>query len=284
MPTLGFEEAVRHCAKIGYDSVELTVSEGWPTDVMTIGKDEPAQWKRILGDTGIVITSLTANAPLLVSDEDWKVAKVRLERSLELAAELSTESHKLLPISLGAHRALGDTPAGPTPFSEERWQLDRNQIIERFAELSVMAKTIGARVALEAHVGSVVSLPERAAAVYEAVNHEAFGLNVDVSHFAVQGIPNSRVVDMLGKLAIVCEVKDQSGLFPDFKFQIPGEGTFDYADFIGRMAAAGYDGSISVEISVLRQRLEGYDTHAAAVQSYAVLSKAFEAAGVKRSK
>ena len=45
------------------------------------------------------------------------------------------------------------------------------------------------------------------------------------------------------------------------------------------MARAGYDGSISVEISVLRQRLPGYDPYAAARQSYEVLSKAFESGG-----
>ena len=63
MPTLGFGEAVRHCAGLGFNSVEVTVSEGWTTDVMKIGRGEPAEWKRIIGETGLVITSLTANAP-----------------------------------------------------------------------------------------------------------------------------------------------------------------------------------------------------------------------------
>ena len=47
MPTLGFGEAVRHCAGLGFDSVEVTVSEGWTTDVMKIGRGEPAEWKRM---------------------------------------------------------------------------------------------------------------------------------------------------------------------------------------------------------------------------------------------
>ena len=63
MPTLAFGEAARHCAGLGFDSVEVTVSEGWTTDVMKIGRSEPAEWKRIIGETGLVITSLTANAP-----------------------------------------------------------------------------------------------------------------------------------------------------------------------------------------------------------------------------
>ena len=46
MPTLSFGEAVRHCASLGFDSVEVTVSEGWKTDVMAIAPGErmrPAQ-------------------------------------------------------------------------------------------------------------------------------------------------------------------------------------------------------------------------------------------------
>ena len=139
-------------------------------------------------------------------------------------------------------------------------------------------------VALEPHVGSVVCTASRALEAKAAVAGDAFGINLDISHFAVQGIPTAQAVDALGTLAIVCEVKDQTGVAPDFKFLIPGEGDFDYVDFIRRMAGAGYDGSISVEISVLRQRLPDYDPYAAARQSYEVLSKAFEAADVERSK
>ena len=108
--------------------------------------------------------------------------------------------------------------------------------------------------------------------------------NLDISHFAVQGVPTADAVEALAPVAIASEVKDQRGVVPDFKFLIPGEGDFDYVDFIGRMARAGYDGSISVEISVLRQRLPGYDPYEAARKSYEVLSSAFEVAGVKRVK
>jgi sugar phosphate isomerase/epimerase len=119
--------------------------------------------------------------------------------------------------------------------------------------------------------------------VIDEVRSDALGLNLDISHFAVQGIPSADVVAALAPRAIVSEVKDQRGMVPDFEFLIPGEGDFDYAAFVREMARAGYDGSISVEISVFRQRLAGYDPIEAARQSYGVLAKAFEAAGVRRT-
>jgi len=282
MPTLGFADAVRHCASLGFDSVEITISEGWTTDVMKIARGEPAEWKRIVAEAGLVITSLTANAPIIAEGEIWRKSRERLLRSLELAAELQAPGQRM-PISLGAQRPEIDYGGLPPVASEERWRNERAIVIERFSELASLAADVQARVALEPHVGAIVCTASRALEVKAAVDNDAFGINLDISHFAVQGIPTSEAVEALAPVAIACEVKDQRGVAPDFKFLIPGEGDFDYVDFIRQMARAGYDGSISVEISVLRQRLPGYDPYAAARQSYEVLSKAFEAAGVKRA-
>jgi hypothetical protein len=48
------------------------------------------------------------------------------------------------------------------------------------------------------------------------------------------------------------------------------------------MERAGYDGHITVEVSVMVQRRPDYDALAAAEQSYRVLSKAFDDAGIVR--
>jgi sugar phosphate isomerase/epimerase len=283
MPTLGLGDAVRHCASLGFDSVELTVSEGWTTDVMKIARGKPAEWKRMVADSGLVIASLTANAPIIAEGDIWRKSRERLVRSLELAAELQAPGQRM-PISLGAQRPEIDHGGLPPVASEERWRNERSIVIERFGELAALAAEVQARVALEPHVGAIVCTANRALEVKVAVDSDALGINLDISHFAVQGVPTADAVEALAPVAIASEVKDQRGVVPDFKFLIPGEGDFDYVDFIGRMARAGYNGSISVEISVLRQRLVGYDPYEAARKSYEVLSNAFEAAGVKRVK
>src|SRR5258707_11541002 len=99
MPNLTFAEAVPYLARLGFDSVEVTVSEGWRTDVMLVAPGETRRWKEIAADVGIAITSLTANVPVLVKGETWRPARDRLTRSLALAAELG-ESGQRLPVSL----------------------------------------------------------------------------------------------------------------------------------------------------------------------------------------
>ena len=283
MPTLSFRDAVTHCGSLGFDSVEVTVSEGWRTDVVTLAPGAAAEWRQIALDAGVAITSLTANAPVLVEGDAWSEARDRLRKSLALAAELQQPGQRM-PISVTASRP-EDVNAGlPLVSSEERWESERGLIVDRFGELAAIARSLDARVALEPHVMTVVCTSGRAVQVLDEVDDHALGLNLDISHFAVQGFSVPEVVRALAPRAIACEVKDQRGVVPKFDFLIPGEGDFDYVGFLREMDAAGYSGSISVEISVFRQRVGQYDPYHAAQRSYEVLSKAFEAAGVARAK
>jgi sugar phosphate isomerase/epimerase len=281
MPTLTFEEAVRHCAQIGYDTVELTVSEGWPTDVLGLAPGAPDEWRAIAADAGIPITSLTANTPVIVAKTEWPESRDRLVRSMELAAALGSEGQRM-PISLGASLPMSPTGSRHPDSSANLWDEHRSLIVERFGELAELAQEIGVRVALEPHVAAVVSRIDRALFVLDEVGIDSLGLNLDISHFAVQGVPTAEAVRALAPRAFVSEVKDQRGVEPDFDFLIPGEGDFDYVEFLREMKAAGYEGSVSVEVSVFRQRIAGYDPYEAAVSSYAVLAPAFAEAGIER--
>jgi hypothetical protein len=49
------------------------------------------------------------------------------------------------------------------------------------------------------------------------------------------------------------------------------------------MDRAGYEGHIVVEISLMVQRRPDYDALAAATESYRVLSRAFDEAGISRT-
>ncbi|PZQ90540.1 MAG: hypothetical protein DI534_04870 [Leifsonia xyli] len=284
MPTLSYEESVALLSEIGFDSLELTVCEGWPTDAMLAPEGQGAIWRRMADDAGLHLSSVTANTPIIVDAAEWPAVRTRLVRSFDLAAELQHPGQRI-PVSLGALLPIDASaphvmPAGGAAL----WERHRGLIIDRFGELAEAAAARQVRVALESHVGAVVSQPERALAVIEGVGSPHLGLNLDISHYDVQGMDIREVVRLLGPHAIVSEVKDELGVEPDFEFLIPGEGGFDYADFVRAMADAGYDDSIAVEISVMRQRssTRDFDPVEAARQSYRVLADAFDVAGVVR--
>jgi sugar phosphate isomerase/epimerase len=279
MPTLPFEEAVTLLGRLGFDSVEVTVSEGWLTDVMKLAPGIAPGWKRVADDVGVAITSLTANVPVIVEGSGWDAARERLTRSFGLAAELQDEGQRM-PVSLTASSP--DSSRVPSS-SDEVWRARRAIVVDRFGALATIAAGLGVRVALEPHFGTAVCNKERSLEVLGAVANDALGLNLDVSHFAVQDLSIAEAVRALAPHAIACEVKDQRGVIPDFKFLIPGEGDFDYVAFLKELKVAGYDGSVAVEISVFRQRAPGYDPFDAAKRSYEVLDMAFNAAEIARA-
>ncbi|HEV7216518.1 MAG TPA: sugar phosphate isomerase/epimerase, partial [Chloroflexota bacterium] len=101
-------------------------------------------------------------------------------------------------------------------------------------------------------------------------------------HFNVIGLSIEETVPVLAPLSVHTHVKDELGRAPDHQFLIPGEGEFDYVRYLKAMAATGYDAFITVEVSIMVQRRPEYDPLAAAAQSYNVLSRAFEEAGLAR--
>lgn len=282
MPSTPFGDAVQLLSRIGYDSVEVTVCEGWPTDAATATDEDVVQWRASAAAAGLDISSVTANAPLVCDKDTWAESRRRLIRSFEVAAVLG--DGRALPVSLGAHKPkaplLGGNP--PPIIAQDSWETDRSLIIDRFGELVESAVALGCSVALEPHAGAVVSTPEHALAVLDGVASPALGINLDISHFAVRDFRLADVVASLLPHAVVVEVKDHRRTADGFDFLIPGEGEFDYPAFLRLLADGGYEGTVSVEISVRRQALADFDEAKAAELSYRTLTDAAEAAGVVR--
>ena len=282
MPNTPFGDAVRTLSDIGYDSVEVTVCEGWPTDAATASDADAAGWRASADEIGLEISSVTANAPLVTDADTWVDSRRRLIRSFEVAAILG--GGQPLPVSLGAHKPkaplLGGNP--PPIVAQNSWERDRSLIIDRFGDLVEQAMAAGCTVALEPHAGAVVSRPEHALAVVEAVSSPALGINLDISHFAVRDFDLAEVVASLLPYTVVVEVKDHRRGADDFDFLIPGEGEFDYPAFLGLLDRGGYRGTVSVEISVRRQAKPDFDERAAAELSYRTLREAMMVSGAVR--
>jgi sugar phosphate isomerase/epimerase len=77
-------------------------------------------------------------------------------------------------------------------------------------------------------------------------------------------------------------VKDERGVAPYHEFLIPGEGEMGCVRYLKAMHQAGYDGLIVVDVSLMVQPRLDYDALSAASQSYQVLARAFDDAGIAR--
>ena len=270
MPTVPIETAVAHCARLGFDGLELTVIPGWSTDAATLDAAARRRIRALYDQHEIELCGVTGNTPLLAADRDEHARNMaRLRSYLDLAAELQRP---------GEHLSVSTTSGG----QPEYWERAKGKLVDRFSELAAYAAERGVIVGVEAHVGATLHAPEQVLWLLEQVSPPALRVHFDVSHFNVQGMDMDAVIAQLAPHSVHTHLKDERGVAPDFEFLIPGEGECDYVRYLKGMERAGYDGHVTVEISIMVQRRPGYDPLAAAEQSYRVLSGAFERAGIAR--
>lgn len=269
----GVDEILTNLAEIGYDSVELTVAPGWSTELDTLDPAERKRIRRLLDQYGLALPAIAGHRPLLATDpeqhaDNWR----RLTGAIDLCVDWAGP----------AGPPILDTTAGGGP--NRSWDDCRDLMIERLSKLCDYAADRGVTVGIEPHVGDVLDTPERTRELLDLVRHPSLKVTFDISHFNVQGIAIEHSVALMEPVACFTHVKDESGRVPDFQFLIPGEGEFDYVRYLRAMDRAGWTGDVGVEISLMVQRRSDFDPWAAARQSYAVLNRAFQEAGITRTK
>ena len=271
MPTVPIDVAVAQVAHLGFDGLELAVVPRSCTELSTLDARKCRHIRQLYGDHDLALPAVAGHTSLLEDDPAQHAANMdRLCRTADLCADLE----------IGGNVPVLNTTVGG---SSEDWQRRRQQLVERVILLAAYARQQGVTLALEPHVNTALDRPERAVWLMERVNSPHCRVNFDISHFNVVGLPIEETVRTLAPLSVHTHVKEERGLAPNHQFLIPGEGEFDYVRYLRAMAAAGYDGFITVEISVMVQRRPDYDPLVAARQSYSILSRAFAEAGVARA-
>ena len=272
MPTVPINVAVKHCADLGYDGLELTVIPGWSTDAATLDVAGRRHIRALYDAHNLELCGLTGNTPLLADDPAHHAADLARFRSyLDLAAELQHPGERL---------AVSTTSSG----KKGQWESVKHRLVDIFGDLARHADERGVIVGMEPHVGSALHDPDQVLWLLEQISSPGLRVHFDISHFNVQGMDVEEVVAKIAPHSVHTHIKDERGVEPDYEFLIPGEGEFDYVRYLKAMERAGYTGHITVEISIMVQRRPDYDPLAAAEQSYRVVSRVFEEAGIRRER
>jgi sugar phosphate isomerase/epimerase len=258
------ERQIALVQRAGYVGICLVSGAEFPFDATRTDRAERQRMWQLLDEAGLALTAIASHVNLLEADA---TQLDRVRTTLDLAADLAGEHGPPPVITMGY-----GTPDG---YAEQR-----DVLAERFSELAAHAAKRGGVVALEPHVGQAMDLPDKVVWLLQAVNSPHFRLNLDNSHFEVMGGDLDDYLPKLVPWAVHTDLKDQRGRSPEHEFLVPGEGDFDYARYLRAMAALGYKGYITVEISVMVQRRPGYDPAEVAARSYRTLTRAADVAGV----
>jgi inosose dehydratase len=268
MKSLEIGAALETCAEIGYDCVELPVLADWPWDSARLSADDRRRIRAALASSGLRLSALMENLAAVVDDARHRANLDRLKAAAELAHALSPDRAPVIETVLGGR--------------PEQWDELRERMAERVADWAKVAEASRTVIAVKAHVGGAMHLPEHAVWLIEQIGSPWLRGVFDYSHFALRGVELAAAVRTLVPHSVFIHVKDGRGEPGKFEFLLPGEGGTDYPALLSQVAAAGYRGDVLVEVSGQIHSRPGYDPAAAARKCYPPLAAAFRKSGIPR--
>lgn len=269
MPGLELEEALPAIAEVGYDGVELATGDKYPTAPDQMSAAQRRDAKELLASLHLELPALMMLMDVMAAEARVHEANLALLRSV---AELAND------LALGAPPVISTTLGGSSP----QWEAQRDELVQRLSDYADVVAAAGCVLAAEPHVNGLVDRPERAVWLMQTLDCPAIRLNFDISHFHLIGLSLEDTVPVLVPYSVHTHVKDSRKRPDGFEFLLPGQGDFDYVEYLKAMQAAGWEGHITVEVSAMIWSREGYDPFAAAKSSYEALRDAFEKAGIPR--
>ncbi|MEO2017372.1 MAG: sugar phosphate isomerase/epimerase [Fuerstiella sp.] len=268
MKSLTTEAAISHIARIGFDSVEITVWPDWNAAPTNMTAERRRTVRTQLVDSGLRLTSLMEHIVPSENDAQHAAHRTRLAGVFELAKDLCPSQRPLVQTVLGGGQ----------------WKQKRELLRDRVGDWLDIATERQTVLAIKPHRGGVMSRPEEAVWLIEQLGRSKYlRIVYDYSHYAYRDMSMEDTVrtalPYLAHVAVKDAVKEGDRIL----FKLPGQaGTISYAKLLKSLFNGGYRGDISCEVSGMVWSKPGYDPVSAAEACYRSLSGAFTAANVPR--
>src|SRR5690606_13138662 len=93
--------ALKTCATLGFDGVELVAMTGWPCDPATLAPPARRELRERLADLDLELSGIMENLRVLADDKRHAENLDRLKRAAELARDLSPDRLPVIETVLG---------------------------------------------------------------------------------------------------------------------------------------------------------------------------------------
>jgi sugar phosphate isomerase/epimerase len=269
MRSLALAEALKACASVGYDCVELPVMSEWPADSAKFSGDARREFLAQMNDLGLRLAAVMENLPALGDETQHAANLQRLKRACVLAVELKqADKMPLVETILGGK-------AG-------EFEVVKNRLVSRLKEWAKIAEEAKVTVAVKAHISNAVQRPEQLIWLLEQVASPYLKVAYDYSHFQLQELRLAETMAELLPQSAFIHVKDTEHSQGKRGFLLPGEGTINYRQYFRLLAANDYRGDVVVEVSGQVSSKPGYDPLVAARKCYNHLAPAMRGAAIVR--
>ncbi len=263
-------DALKTCADIGYDSVELVSTKGWPCDPTSLSKMKRRDIRKQLRDNGLQLPSLMENVHVVGTAATMRANIDRLKRAGELGHALSPKAPPVIETVLGGRSA--------------QWDALKAKFVAGLKEWAKVAEQERTVIAIKAHVGGALYTPHDAKWLVDEVGSPWIRLTYDFSHFQLNGFDLTKSLQTMVGDTVFIHVKDKTGDAKKFRFLLPGEGDIDYEKYFTLLKKNRYRGSVMVEVSSQIHKKPGYDAVKAAKTGYKNLAGYFKRVRLARIK
>lgn len=254
-------EALPKIRDTGYEALEIAVGDVWPT---APGKFDVTR-QRKLADLS---RSLGFPSPILFGHIDVCALSdpTEMEKTiakLKMANELHYDDTQIQVTTVAGHSA-------------PPWDTGKEQIRDAFLRLADLAAEYDTTIAIEPHAGTDFETPEKALWLMQQTAHPNLKLDLDISHFYVEGSEVAYSVEICAPHAAMVHIKDGEKLESgEIKFCLTGDGTIDIPLFLRSLRQNGLaELPVFAEISLQQSRADNYDPWVTAKFCYDALVNA----------
>jgi inosose dehydratase len=268
MQSLTTGDAMRQCAEIGYDGIELALMKGWPTEPTLLSQRDRVEMRGWLSDFQLKVPSLLESLPCLRTPEKHRENIEKLKRAAELAHDLAPTKPPIVQSIVGGSTA--------------RWEELKGQLVEQLAEWAKVGEASKTVICFKPHASHIVNTPPRALWLHQQVGSDWLKIVYDYSHFSLEGLALTTSLKQLLPITSYVQVKDSRGTPKKHEYLLPGDGRTDYVELLTVLKQARYDGFVNVEVSSMIHRRPGYQPIPTAKLCYERLAPLFDKVGIQR--
>ncbi len=255
-------DAVRLIKDVGYEALEICAADGWPSSPVEFNPTQQSELGKLAQDLGFPSPIMFALIDVCAPHSDRIPMLELTKKKFEMAHRLHYDDSPIL---------ITTTPGHSAP----PWESGKEQIRDAFLSLADMAAENDIVVAIEAHAGTDFETPEKAVWMMEQTQHPNLKLDLDISHFVVEGSEMVHSVDLCAPHSAMVHIKDGEKIDGDVQFCLPGDGGIDIPAFMGALRNNGLeDLPVYAEVSVQQSRQPDYSPRGAAEFCFKALDSA----------
>ena len=260
-------EALPRTRELGYEAIEICVKEEWPTDPAVFGASEQERLAVAARELGYPSPILFGAIEVCAGGDALAAMLADARAKFEMANRLHYDDTPVMVTTTAGHSA-------------PPWDTDKEQIRDAFLRLSDLAEEYGVIIAIEAHAGTDFETPEKAVWMMEQTKRSNLKLDLDISHFYVEGADIEHTVYHCAPHSVMVHIKDGEKVDGKVQYCLTGAGTIDIPLFLTALRRNGLEEMpVYAEVSFHQSAQPDYDPWWTAQFCYDALDAARKAVG-----